>query len=144
MCLFLMCSCDNHDFELSEKEQAFYINEMLHFSIEPLDSLSKAYSYDFFLRDPKPCKEVDTIYLERKIPNKFEAIESSSHTREYNRNPSFIKLLPNTQYIAAHTGMGARVNIFKYYYTDSLGKLYANDSLNEHIDVDSILIRLSK
>lgn len=35
MCLFLMCSCDNHDFELSEKEQVFYINQMLHFSIEP-------------------------------------------------------------------------------------------------------------
>lgn len=112
MCLFLMCSCDNHDFELSEKEQVFYINQMLHFSIEPWDSLSKAYTYDFFLRNPKPCKEVDTIYLERKIPNKFEVIESSSYTREYNRDPSFIKLLPNTQYIVAHTGMGARVNIF--------------------------------
>lgn len=48
MCLFLMCSCDNHDFELSEKEQVFYINQMLHFSIEPWDSLSKAYTYDFF------------------------------------------------------------------------------------------------
>ena len=91
MCLFLMCSCDNHDFELS--------------SIEPWDSLSKAYSYDFFLRNPKPCKEVDTIYLERKIPNKFEVIESSSYTREYNRDPSFIKLLPNTQYIVAHTNV---------------------------------------
>ena len=30
MCLCLMCSCDNHAFELSEKEQAFYINQMLH------------------------------------------------------------------------------------------------------------------
>ena len=116
MCLFLMCSCDNHDFELSEKEQVFYINQMLHFSIDPWDSLSKAYSYDFFLRNPKPCKEVDTIYLERKIPNKFKVIESSSYTREYNLDPSFIKLLPNTQYIVAHTGMGARVNIFKYYW----------------------------
>jgi hypothetical protein len=34
-----MCSCDNHDFELSEKEQVFYINQMLYFSIEPWDSL---------------------------------------------------------------------------------------------------------
>ena len=144
MCLFLMCSCDNHDFELSEKEQVFYINQMLHFSIEPWDSLSKAYSYDFFLRNPKPCKEVDTIYLERKIPNKFEVIESSSYTREYNRDPSFIKLLPNTQYIVAHTGMGARVNIFKYYYTDPFGKLHANDSLNEHINVDSIRLHLNR
>lgn len=141
MCLFLMCSCDNHDFELSEKEQVFYINQMLHFSIEPWDSLSKAYTYDFFLRNPKPCKEVDTIYLERKIPNKFEVIETSSYTREYNRDPSFIKLLPNTQYIVAHTGMGGTVNIFKYYYTDPFGKLHANDSLNEHINVDSIRIR---
>ena len=117
---------------------------MLHFSIEPWDSLSKAYTYDFFLRNPKPCKEVDTIYLERKIPNKFKVIESSSYTREYNLDPSFIKLLPNTQYIVAHTGMGARVNIFKYYYTDPFGKLHANDSLNEHINVDSIRIRLNR
>ena len=144
MCLFLMCSCDNHDFELSEKEQVFYINQMLYFSIEPWDSLSKAYTYDFFLRTPKPCKEVDTIYLERKIPNKFKVIESSSYTREYNLDPSFIKLLPNTQYIVSHTGMGARVNIFKYYYTDPFGKLHANDSLNEHINVDSIRIHLNR
>ena len=76
--------------------------------------------------------------------NKFEVIESSSYTREYNRDPSFIKLLPNTQYIVAHTGMGAKVNIFKYYYTDPFGKLHANDSLNEHINVDSIRIRLNR
>lgn len=46
MCLFLMCSCDNHDFELSEKEQVFTSPNAV-FSIEPWDSLSKAYSYDF-------------------------------------------------------------------------------------------------
>ena len=57
---------------------------------------------------------------------------------------AFIKLLPNTQYIVAHTGMGARVNIFKYYYTDPFGKLHANDSLNEHINVDSIRIHLNR
>ena len=40
--------------------------------------------------------------------------------------------------------MGGTVNIFKYYYTDPFGKLHANDALNEHINVDSIRIRLSR
>ena len=40
--------------------------------------------------------------------------------------------------------MGARVNIFKYYYTDPFGNLHANDSLNEHINVDSIRIHLNR
>lgn len=48
MCLFLICSCDNHDVEFNEKEQTFYIYNLLHFSIEPLDSFSKSYTYDFF------------------------------------------------------------------------------------------------
>lgn len=42
MCLFLICSCDNHDVEFNEKEQTFYIYNLLHFSIEPLDSFSKS------------------------------------------------------------------------------------------------------
>ena len=33
---------------------------------------------------------------------------------------------------------------FKYYYTDPFGKLHANDSLNEHINVDSIRIHLNR
>ena len=44
MCLFLICSCDNHDVEFNEKEQTFYIYNLLHFSIEPLDSFSKSYT----------------------------------------------------------------------------------------------------
>ena len=61
MCLFLICSCDNHDVEFNEKEQTFYIYNLLHFSIEPLDSFSKSYSYDFFWRTKGTCREVDTI-----------------------------------------------------------------------------------
>ena len=107
MCLFLICSCDNHDVEFNEKEQTFYIYNLLHFSIEPLDSFSKSYTYDFFLRTKGTCREVDTICLKKRISKKFKA-----------------RLLPNTQYVIRHNGMGAKVNIIKYFYTDSSGNLH--------------------
>ena len=71
MCLFLICSCDNHDVEFNEKEQTFYIYNLLHFSIEPLDSFSKSYTYDFFLRTKGTCREVDTICLKKRISPKI-------------------------------------------------------------------------
>lgn len=102
MCLFLICSCDNHDVEFNEKEQTFYIYNLLHFSIEPLDSFSKSYTYDFFLRTKGTCREVDTICLKKRISKKFKAIESSSYKQEFRYNPSYIRLLPNTQYVIRH------------------------------------------
>lgn len=105
MCLFLICSCDNHDVEFNEKEQTFYIYNLLHFSIEPLDSFSKSYTYDFFLRTKGTCREVDTICLKKRISKKFKAIESSSYKQEFRYNPSYIRLLPNTQYVIRHNGM---------------------------------------
>lgn len=124
MCLFLICSCDNHDVEFNEKEQTFYIYNLLHFSIEPLDSFSKSYTYDFFLRTKGTCREVDTICFKKRISKKFKAIESSSYKQEFRYNPSYIRLLPNTQYVIRHNGMGAKVNIIKYFYTDSSGNLH--------------------
>ncbi len=114
MCLFLICSCDNHDVEFNEKEQTFYIYNLLHFS----------YTYDFFLRTKGTCREVDTICLKKRISKKFKAIESSSYKQEFRYNPSYIRLLPNTQYVIRHDGMGAKVNIIKYFYTDSSGNLH--------------------
>lgn len=89
MCLFLICSCDNHDVEFNEKEQTFYIYNLLHFSIEPLDSFSKSYSYDFFWRTKGTCREVDTICFKKRISKKFKAIESSSYKQEFRYNPSY-------------------------------------------------------
>lgn len=127
ICLFLIYSCDNHDFVFDEEEQTFYIYNLLHFSIEPLDSFSKSYTYDFFLRTKGTCREVDTICLKKKISKKFKAIESSSYKQEFRYNPSYIRLLPNTQYVIRHNGMGAKVNITKYFHTDSSGRLHSNE-----------------
>ena len=127
ICLFLICSCDNHDFVFDEEEQTFYIYNLLHFSIEPLDSFSKSYTYDFFLRTKGTCREVDTICLKKRISKKFKAIESSSYKQEFRYNPSYIRLLPNTQYVIRHNGMGAKVNITKYFHTDSSGRLHSDE-----------------
>lgn len=139
-CLFLLCSCDNHDFYLSEKEQTFYVSQMLIFSIEPLDGFDNAYSYNLVLRTPKPCKEVDTIYLKEKISTKFEVKEASYYMQEFRYDPSCIRLSPNTQYVVKHYGMGARVNIIKYYHTDSYGNLHYDERATkdaEKLDLNS-------
>ena len=68
--------------------------------------------------------EVDTICFKKRISKKFKAIESSSYKQEFRYNPSYIRLLPNTQYVIRHNGMGAKVNIIKYFYTDSSGNLH--------------------
>lgn len=60
----------------------------------------------------------------KRISKKFKAIESSSYKQEFRYNPSYIRLLPNTQYVIRHNGMGAKVNIIKYFYTDSSGNLH--------------------
>ena len=69
-------------------------------------------------------KDLNTICLKKRISKKFKAIESSSYKQEFRYNPSYIRLLPNIQYVIRHNGMGAKVNIIKYFYTDSSGNLH--------------------
>lgn len=88
ICLFLIYSCDNHDFVFDEEEQAFYINDMLHFSIESLDTVKGAFEYDFFRREKKPYHEVDTLSLRKRIPEKFKVIESSFFLAKSTLSPS--------------------------------------------------------
>ena len=56
-CLFLMCSCDNHDFELSEKEQSY-------------EFVDKSDDGTVF-KKPRCCFEgeqcLDSIYLNKDV-----------------------------------------------------------------------------
>lgn len=79
------------------------------------------------MRERKPHREVDTLPLRKRIPHKFNAKERSPLTQKFQYKPLYIKLQPNTKYIITHDGMEARVNIIKYYHTDSLGKLHPDD-----------------
>ena len=127
ICLFLICSCDSHDFMLYRWRTIFYHIRHAIFSIEPIDSLSNSCSYYIVLRERKPHREVDTLPLRKRIPHKFNAKERSPLTQKFQYKPLYIKLQPNTKYIITHEGMGSRVNIIKYYHTDSLGKLHPDD-----------------
>lgn len=90
--------------------------------------LHRAYRQSYIvLRERKPHREVDTLPLRKRIPHKFNAKERSPLTQKFQYKPLYIKLQPNTKYIITHEGMGARVNIIKYYHTDSLGKLHPDD-----------------
>ena len=70
ICLFLIYSCDNHDFVFDEEEQTFYINDMLHFSIEPLDTVKGAFQYDFFWREIKPLSWSRHFIIKKKNTGK--------------------------------------------------------------------------
>lgn len=67
------------------------------------------------------------LFVYNSISKKFKAIESSSYKQEFRYNPSYIRLLPNTQYVIRHNGMGAKVNIIKYFHTDSSGRLHSDE-----------------
>ena len=121
ICLFLICSCDSHDFMLYRWRTIFYhIGHALF--------LHRTYRQSYIvLRERKPHREVDTLPLRKRIPHKFKVKEWSTLTQKFQYKPLYIKLQPNNKYIITHEGMGARVNIIKYYPTDSLGKLHPDD-----------------
>lgn len=125
--LLLICSCDNHDLELNEKEQEFYINSLLCFTIEPLDTLDGGNDY-LFSKRYLSHSGIYTLSLRKKIPREIKGAEFSYTSKEFDWSPQYIKLKPNTRYIIKHFGMGAKVNITKYYYTDALGNLHLQNS----------------
>lgn len=89
--LSMMCSCDNHDFELNEKEQEFYINSLLCFTIEPLDTLDDGTCYGFYKRDGLSHSGIYTLSLRKKIPRKIEGIKYSLTTSGvFMWNPPYI------------------------------------------------------
>lgn len=98
ICLFLICSCDSHDFMLYRWRTIFYHIRHAIFSIEPIDSLSNSCSYYIVLRERKPHIEVDTLPLRKRIPHKFNAKERSPLTQKFQYKPLYIKLRPNTVY----------------------------------------------
>ena len=124
--LLMICSCDNHDFELNEKKQEFYINNLLYFSIEHLDTLHGGYSYAFSKKNYQHSG-IDTLPLKKSISREIHGIKYASRTKEFIWDPSYIRLKPNTRYLVKHLGMGARVDIRKYYYTDSLGNMHLQE-----------------
>lgn len=123
MMMFLLMACTtDHSFKLDEKQQIIVVHNLLVLEIEPDSSQTdKGHSFFIIKENPYDTKEFDTIRLQ--IQNQctglsIEKIDSSGY-----KKTQIINLLPNRKYTIIHSGMGGRVRIQEFFWTDSLGNL---------------------
>ena len=126
MMLFLLMACtEDHSFTLDEKRQIIVVNNLLALEIgadssqidgEHLFFITKVNLYD--------TKELDTIKLHGQSTGLYIKKGDSSGYKKTLR----VNLRPNRKYTITHSGMGGRVFIQEFYYTDSKGILRVDRS----------------
>lgn len=121
MMMFLLMACTtDHSFKLDEKRQIIVVHNLLLLEIES-DSSQTDEEHSFFIlkENPYDTKEFDTIRLQGQSTGlKIEKFDSSGI-----KKTQIINLLPNRKYTIIHSGMGVRVRIQEFFWTDSLGNL---------------------
>ena len=120
MMFFLMACTTDHSFKLDEKQQIIVVHNLLALEIES-DSSQTDEEHSFFIikENPYDTKEFDTIRLQGQSTGlKIEKFDSSGM-----KKTQIINLLPNRKYTIIHSGMGGRVRIQEFFWTDSLGNL---------------------
>ena len=120
MMFFLMACTTDHSFKLDEKQQIIVVHNLLDLEIES-DSSHTDEGPSFFIikENPYDTKEFDTIRLQGQSTGlKIEKLDRSGY-----KKTQIINLLPNRKYTIIHRGMGGRVRIQEFFWTDSLGNL---------------------
>ena len=121
MMMFLLIACtSDHSFKLDEKQQIIVVHNLLVLEIE-FDSsqTDEGHSFIILKEDPYDTKELDTIRLQGQSTGlKIEKFDRSGY-----KKTQIINLLPNRRYTIIHSGMGGRVRIQEYFWTDSIGNL---------------------
>ncbi len=117
--LFLSCTSD-HSFSLDEKRQTIVVHNLLVIEIES-DSSQTDEGHLFFItkENPYDTKELDTIRLQGQSSGLIIKKGDSSGYKK----TQIINLLSNRKYTITHSGMGGRVRIQEYFWTDSTGNL---------------------
>ena len=117
--LFLSCTSD-HSFSLDEKRQTIVVHNLLVIEIES-DSSQTDDGHLFFItkENPYDTKELDTIRLQGQSSGLIIKKGDSSGYKK----TQIINLLSNRKYPITHSGMGGRVRIQEYFWTDSTGNL---------------------
>lgn len=119
--LFLLTACtSDHSFKLDEKEQIIVVHNLLILEIEDESSQTDEGHSFIVLKDNRyDTKEFDTIRLQRQSTGlNIKKFDSSGY-----KKTQIIDLLPNRRYTIIHSGMGGRVRIQEYFWTDSMGNL---------------------
>jgi len=121
MMMFLLIACtSDHSFKLDEKRQIIEIHNLLVLEIESDSSQTdEGHSFIILKENPYDTKELDTIRLQGQSTGlKIEKLDGSGY-----KKTQIINLLPNRRYTIIHSGMGGRVRIQEYFWTDSIGNL---------------------
>ena len=120
MMFFLIACTSDHSFKLDEKRQIIEIHNLLFLEIESDSSQTdEGHSFIILKENPYDTKELDTIRLQGQSTGlKIEKLDGSGY-----KKTQIINLLPNRRYTIIHSGMGGRVRIQEYFWTDSIGNL---------------------
>lgn len=121
MVLFLFTACiEDHSFSLDEKRQIIVVHNLLALEIESDSSQTDERNFFFIIKENLyETKEFDTIRLKGESTGlSIKKGDSSGY-----KKTQLINLLPNRKYTIIHSGMGGRVRIQEYFWTDSIGNL---------------------
>ena len=129
LCNFMV---SDHSFTLDEKRQIIVVHNLLILEIES-DSTQIDDGHLFFItkKDPYETRITDTIRLQGTTTEiSVKEIMTGTGFRKKTR----VKLRPNRKYTITHLGMGGRVFIQEFFWTDS----------NAILRVDSTKKRISR
>ena len=121
MMLLLLTACtSDHSFLLDEKRQLIIVHDLLVLEIESESSQADEGHLFFIIKENRyDTKEFDTIRLQSQCTGlSIKRGDSSGY-----KKTQTINLLPNRNYTIIHSGMGGRVRIQEFFWTDSLGNL---------------------
>lgn len=122
MVLFLLTACtEDYSFELDEKRQFIIVHNLLRLYIESDDSLT--FDNQMFCVCKKNEYDTKDIYILSLKDNSPDLSVNKMNDHGIYKEIQRIDLLPNRKYTIIHRGMGGRVRIQEYFWTDSRGYL---------------------
>ena len=112
--LFLLMACtEDHSFTLDEERQIIVIHNLLRLWIE---SDREDQMYMVCNKNEFDTKTISILSLQHESPEL--SIKKMNNHGIYKKTER-VNLLPNRKYTIIHEGMGARVRIQEFFYTDS-------------------------
>lgn len=120
--MFLLMACtSDHSFKLDEKEQIIVVHNLLRLYIESDDSQTvDNQEFKVCKKNEYDTKDIYILSLQDKSPDlSVKKINDHGIYKEIQK----IDLLPNRKYTIIHSGMGGRVRIQEFFWTDSIGNL---------------------
>ena len=132
MMLFLLMACtEDHSFTLDEERQIIVVHHLLRLYIESDSSQTdENQMFKIYKKNEYDTKRISILSLQDISPEL--SIAKMNDHGIYKEIPR-IELYPNRKYTITHSGMGGRVFIQEFFYTDSKGILRVDPSRNKKV-----------